>query len=266
MTDNPPQPLDELLYFLLAERKINIAIPTAIREKRYLLRSLMNTRPPGTPDPAILRLQDQELEQQKVEKGVIKEKDISYLSAFGKIKLWQGDITRLEADAVVNAANSSLLGCFIPGHNCIDNAIHSSAGLQLREDCAAIMKKQGHDESPGLAKITPGYNLPARHVIHTVGPVIMGNAPTRQEKALLANCYLNSLRIATEAQLESIAFCCISTGVFRFPQKMAAQIAISSVKQFILKNPQTSLKSIIFNIFKNDDLQIYTELLKNERL
>ena len=147
-----------------------------------------------------------------------------------RIILWQGDITRLDADAIVNAANSQLLGCFRPGHNCIDNVIHSAAGLQLREECAEIMRRQGHEEPTGQAKITGGYNLPAKYVLHTVGPIIMERV-TEEDCELLASCYRSCLKLAEENSLKSVAFCCISTGVFRFPKEEAARIAVSTVRE-----------------------------------
>lgn len=177
----------------------------------------------------------------------------------GKIKLWQGDITTLKVDAIVNAANSKLLGCFIPQHNCIDNVIHSAAGVQLRDECNRIMQMQGHDEAVGSAKITGAYNLPSKHVIHTVGPQIpYGEYPTDRDCEDLRDCYLACLEIASRYKLESIAFCCISTGVFNFPQKLAADIAIKTVEEY-LNTTETTLTDIIFDVFSDDDYLIYKE-------
>ena len=177
----------------------------------------------------------------------------------GKLMLWQGDITTLEVDAIVNAANSKLLGCFIPHHNCIDNVIHSAAGVQLRLECDRIMKTQGHDEEVGKAKITDAYNLPSAHVIHTVGPQIpSGSMPSKRDCDDLASCYRSCLEIASYNRLESVAFCCISTGVFNFPQDLAAQIAIKTVDEY-LKSNETTLNHVIFNVFTDRDYLIYKE-------
>ena len=180
------------------------------------------------------------------------------VSLDARIILWQGDITRLNADAIVNAANSALLGCFIPCHRCIDNAIHSAAGLQLRAECAALMERQGHSEKTGTAKITRGYNLPARHVIHTVGPIV-SSALTDEHRELLASCYRSCLHLAAEHGLRSIAFCCISTGEFHFPNKEAAEIAVREVRAFLGRS--TSIERVVFNVFKDEDRMIYERLL-----
>jgi len=175
--------------------------------------------------------------------------------------LWQGDIVTLKVDAIVNAANSKLLGCFIPHHNCIDNIIHSAAGLQLRDECSRIMKSQGVDEEVGKAKITDAYNLPSKHVIHTVGPAIpQGSRPSDKNMEELASCYRSCLEIANRYNLESIAFCCISTGVFNFPQDLAAEIAIGTVEEY-LKSNETTLKHVIFNVFTDESYMTYKELL-----
>ena len=235
-------------------------IPDDEISQRQLLRALMNIRPPFPLDENFLKLQDEILTAEKFEKGIVKLTDVENISK--NIKLWQGDITRLEVDAIVNAANSALLGCFAPLHNCIDNAIHSAAGLQLRDARNKIMNEQGYDEPTGLAKITPAFNLPSKFVIHTVGPIISKNrAPNGQEEVLLKNCYENCLKCAVENNLKSIAFCCISTGEFHFPNQRAAEIAISTVKKFLEKN-NCDLK-IIFNTFKEVDTKIYELLLKS---
>lgn len=174
-----------------------------------------------------------------------------------RLVLWQGDITRLDADAIVNAANSELLGCFRPGHNCIDNVIHSAAGLQLREECAEIMRRQGHEEPTGRAKITGGYNLPARYVLHTVGPIISGPL-TEHDRELLTSCYRSCLALAEEKGLKSVAFCCISTGVFRFPKAEAARIAIGTVREYLKSG---ALEKVVFCVHGGENLQIYQDLL-----
>ena len=172
--------------------------------------------------------------------------------------LWRGDITRLKADAIVNAANSALLGCFCPCHGCIDNAIHSAAGLQLREECRRIMEAQGHPEPSGRAKITGGHALPARHVLHTVGPVIRGRV-TSQDREALASCYRSCLELAAGHGLETVAFCCISTGEFRFPRGEAAAIAVEAVENFLRRD--TSIRKVIFNVFQDEDEALYRRLL-----
>mgnify|MGYP004524758729 FL=1 len=185
--------------------------------------------------------------------------DISALTPIQPdIYLWQGDITTLKCDAIVNAANNQMLGCFCPNHGCIDNAIHTFAGVQLRLDCAELMKKQGHEEPTGQAKITPAYNLPCRFVIHTVGPIVYGRL-TDKDCELLRSCYRSCLKVADENSLKSIAFCCISTGEFHFPNERAAEIAIDTVKKYKAET-QSEIK-VIFNVFKDTDYKIYRELL-----
>ena len=169
----------------------------------------------------------------------------------------RNDITKMQVDAIVNAANSQLLGCFRPGHNCIDNVIHSAAGLQLREECAEIMRQQGHEEPTGQAKITGGYNLPAKHVLHTVGPIISGPL-TEEDRALLASCYRSCLRLAEEKGLKTVAFCCISTGVFRFPKEEAARIAVKTVRDYLKAG---SMERIVFCVHGGENLRIYQKLL-----
>ena len=228
--------------------------------QRRLMRSLMNVRHPRIIPKELLRLQDELLAEEKEEKGVVSVSELPSTKADERLILWQGDITRLDADAIVNAANSRLLGCFVPCHACIDNAIHSAAGLELREECAAIMKAQGHEEETGRAKLTKGYNLPAGHVVHTVGPIIYGRV-TDRDRALLASCYRSCLELAEENGIQSIAFCCISTGEFHFPNQEAAEIAVRTVKQYFEEHESTGIKKVIFNVFKDTDAAIYQELL-----
>ena len=225
--------------------------------QRSLLRALMNVRPPMPLDEEFLKLQDEILSEETIERGIITLDDIKSSS---QIILWQGDITRLAVDAIVNAANSALLGCFVPLHKCIDNAIHSAAGLQLRNACNEIMEAQGHEEPTGQAKITPAFNLPSKFVIHTVGPIIPPNrAPNAEEENLLSSCYKSCLDCATKNNLKSIAFCCISTGEFHFPNQRAAEIAIETVQKFLKYNDCKI--TVIFNTFKELDTRIYKELL-----
>ncbi|MBM6827052.1 protein-ADP-ribose hydrolase [Mordavella massiliensis] len=257
---------DWLLQYLKAENAGYAAIPDPVNftEKRKLLRSLMNVRRPGEASSQYYEVQDSLLTEEAEEKGIV---DVRNLSSVAeefpenelrnpeKIYLWKGDITRLKCDAIVNAANSQLLGCFVPCHGCIDNAIHSAAGIQLRNECARIMAAQGHEEPVGRAKITEGYNLPAKYVIHTVGPVV-GTMVLPQQKEELKNCYINSLKLAEKHHLESIAFCCISTGEFHFPNKLAAKIAVENVDKYLTKS---GIKQVIFNVFKEEDYRLYTK-------
>ena len=225
---------------------------------RRLLRALMNIRPPLPLDPDFLRLQDALLSAEREERGVVEAAALPEVPGRPGIALWQGDITRLRADAVVNAANSTLLGCFHPCHGCIDNAIHSAAGLQLRDACARLMEAQGHPEPAGGAKLTGGCNLPARHVLHTVGPIISGPL-TNADRAALASCYTACLSLAAEHGLHSVAFCCISTGEFRFPRGEAAGIAVDTVTRFLSR--PTSIRKVIFNVFQDADAALYRALL-----
>ena len=226
--------------------------------QRRLLRSLMNVRPPMPLDEGFLRLQDAFLGQEVREKGLVHLAQLPPTKKNSKLHLWQGDITTLAVDAIVNAANSALLGCFLPCHGCIDNAIHSMAGLQLRNECACIMQEQAHEEETGKAKITAGYNLPCRYVLHTVGPIITGEL-TQNDCDLLSSAYRECLTLAAEKHLHSVAFCCISTGEFRFPNQRAAEIAIETVTTFL--STTTSEIEVIFNVFKETDHQIYRNLL-----
>lgn len=227
--------------------------------QRRLLRALMNLRHPLPLRQDFLELQDTLLSAEREEKGVVDIWPLPSAAADPRLVLWQGDITRLQADAVVNAANSALLGCFHPCHGCIDNAIHSAAGLQLRDACAEIMRAQGHPEPAGRAKLTRAYNLPARYVLHTVGPIV-GRWVTWKDRRELAACYRSCLALAAEHDLRSVAFCCISTGEFHFPNQEAAEIAVRTVREF-LEQQTTSVERVIFNVFKDLDAAIYRRLL-----
>ena len=250
--------LAEMPEYRLQANRIDIE---DYKEQRMLLRSLMNLRNPMPVSQEFLDLQNAFLQSENEEKGIVHVAEITGSTADNRLCIWQGDITRLNADAIVNAANAALLGCFIPCHRCIDNAIHSAAGVQLRDICFQMMQKQGHEEAVGSAKITKGYNLPAKYVIHTVGPVIYDEV-TAEDKLLLASCYASCLQVAAEKKLKSIAFCCISTGEFHFPPDLAAEIAVDTVQTYLKQNPDTSLEKIIFNVFKNSDREIYEEILK----
>ncbi len=226
--------------------------------QRSLLRALMNVRSPMPLDAEFLAVQDEVLQQELSKKSIVTLDDLSPCNKNQQIYLWQGDITLLKVDAIVNAANSAMLGCFIPHHKCIDNAIHSAAGLQLRDECNKIMIAQGHDELTADAKITLSYNLPSKYVIHTVGPII-GNKLTDKDCDLLENAYRSCMKLAIKNNLKSIAFCCISTGEFHFPNDVASQIAIQTIET-ILKNTNYEIK-VIFNVFKDLDKKLYEELL-----
>lgn len=231
-------------------------IPVEENARKRLLRSLMNIRPPKPAAKDFLDIQGEYLQEEKTKKGVITLADIPFVKS--GIYLWQGDITRLSVDAIVNAANSGMLGCFVPCHGCIDNAIHSAAGIELRLECSRIMEKQKTEEPAGRAKITKGYHLPCRYVLHTVGPIIYGEV-TQRDCNLLSDCYRSCLELAAAYRLKSIAFCCISTGEFHFPNEAAAQIAIQTVKDYQKKNPGGM--EVIFNVFKDCDYEIYRQLL-----
>ena len=256
MTQN--ERLDFLLHYLIKERKEyeNIRVPDSHSEKQRYLRSLMNVRPPLPVSAEFLSVQDAYLSERLVERGVTRFQDLTPVQP--GLYLWRGDITTLAADTIVNAANSGMLGCFVPCHGCIDNAIHTYAGVQLRLECSGLMKRQGHKEEPGRAKITKAYNLPCRYVLHTVGPIIHGMV-TRRDKALLASCYRSCLELAAAYGLKSVAFCCISTGEFHFPNEAAARIAIRTVEDWQREHPNGV--EVIFNVFQDVDYEIYKRLL-----
>lgn len=234
----------------------DLSIPAEPESQRQLLRGLMNLRAPQRADADFLQTQDAYLQGETAAKGITDAADLAPMQP--GLYLWQGDITTLQCDAIVNAANSGMTGCYIPNHRCIDNAIHTFAGVELRLACAELMEQQGYPEPTGRAKITPAFNLPCRYVLHTVGPIIDGRV-TKADKELLASCYRSCLALAAENNLESVAFCCISTGEFHFPNELAAQIAVETVKDFLKK--QTSVKKVIFNVFKDLDKAIYEKLL-----
>ena len=247
-----------LIGALLKESRMyqRIQLPSDTDEQKQLLRSLMNVRPASPITEEFEAVQDEYLKDANAEKGFITLSDMDELQP--GIFLWQGDITRLNVGAIVNAANSGMTGCYQPCHNCIDNCIHTYAGIQLRNYCAELMEKQGHEEPTGNAKITPGFNLPCDYVIHTVGPIVHGRLTSHHEE-LLRSCYESCLKIADENNVESIAFCCISTGVFMFPNRRAAEIAVQTVKEY--KQTTGSQIKVIFNVFKDSDREIYKELL-----
>ena len=248
--------LDYLIGILCEERGESVPALTDSEKKRFF-RALVNVRLPKPVSEEFLQVQDEYLQEELLKKGITDIANIAPVAA--DIYLWQGDITTLKCDGIVNAANSQMLGCFCPNHGCIDNAIHTFAGVQLRQECAEIMKEQGYEEPTGQAKITKAYNLPCKYVLHTVGPIVYGKLTERNEREL-ADCYRSCLTLAEENGLKNIAFCCISTGEFRFPNERAAQIAIQTVEEY--KRQTQSKIQVIFNVFKDYDYEIYARLLK----
>lgn len=249
---------DYLIRALLSERAEygGLQIPEEEWGQKRLLRSLFNLRMPLPAGDDFLKIQDAYLQEETRKKGIT---GLSGLTPVQEgLYLWQGDITTLACDAIVNAANSRMLGCFCPCHGCIDNAIHTYAGIQLRAACGELMEKQGHEEPVGRAKLTQGFNLPCRYVLHTVGPMIQGRI-TRKDLEMLASCCRSCLELAEENGVKSIAFCCISTGEFHFPNDKAAEIAVRTVKEYRERN--RSGMEVIFNVFKDEDYEIYRELL-----
>ncbi len=243
-----------LIAYLLREepRYRGMTIPSDEAEQRKLLRSLMNVRPPRPIGEEFLTVQDEYLREEISRKGVTDMTDLTPVEP--GIYLWQGDITTLRCGAIVNAANSGLTGCYLPCHGCIDNAIHTWAGVQLRLKCAEIMAKQGHEEPTGRAKLTPAYNLPCAYVLHTVGPIVAGEVTARDREAL-ASCYRSCLELARQNGIRSVAFCCISTGEFHFPNGEAAKIAVETARRY------RGETEVLFNVFKDVDREIYRELL-----
>lgn len=248
---------DKLLKFLLRERGLIAAFSAPYEKKRMLVRKYMNLRSPLPVPEEILAAQDRLFWTETVERGIVNTAEFP-VDRYG-IALWEGDITRLDADGIVNAANKAMLGCFLPGHNCIDNVIHSFAGMQLRDDCAKIIAAQRSEEECGDAKLTRAYNLPSRYVLHTVGPMV-GSEATERDRAELRSCYTSCLNLAEEANLKSVAFCCISTGVFNFPRAEAAEIAVGAAMNWKLRRAASPLK-IIFNTYLKEDTEIYRSIL-----
>lgn len=233
-------------------------IPTDESEQKSLLRSLMNIRSPRPISDSFLALQDEYLTEEVMQKGITDSALLPASAMDSRLVLWRGDITTLKIDAIVNAANRALRGCFVPCHSCVDNIIHSVSGIQLRLACDRIMNEQGCDEPTGRAKITPAYNLPCRFVLHTVGPIVPGML-TKTHCDQLADCYRSCLALAVDTGLKSIAFCCISTGEFHFPHQKAAEIAVETVKQFLQRDER--IKRVVFNVYKQEDYDIYQGLL-----
>lgn len=264
-------------------RRLNI--PSDEDGQRDLLRALLNMRMPSPISEEFLQIQDVYFRRESIMRGIVDEITLEPCESDPRLYIWQGDITRLKTDAIVNAANSGMTGCYQPLHNCIDNCIHTAAGIRLRLECARIMNLQGHEEPTGRAKITPGYCLPAKYVLHTVGPIVQGSL-TDEHRELLRSSYRSCLKLAEENKLESVAFCCISTGVFMFPGEEAARIAVATVKEYLDEqaarygevasmisshagNPDENnekiykgVERVIFNVFSNRDRAIYEDILK----
>lgn len=236
----------------------DMEIPNNTEEQKRLLRSLMNIRAPRPIGEEFLKVQDEYLSEEVKEKGITDSDTIPVSPINYRLALWRGDITTLKIDAIVNAANSALRGCFVPCHSCVDNIIHSVSGIQLRLACDKLMTEQGHDEPTGKTKITPAFNLPCSYVLHTVGPIVSG-ALTKKHCQQLADCYRSCMELAADNKLKSIAFCCISTGEFHFPQEKAAEIAVQTVTDFLRTDER--LERVIFNVFKQEDYHIYKRLL-----
>lgn len=270
-----------LIQYLKQENQGYASIPDPIDEgeQRRLLRSLMNVRYPGHASAEYEKLQDELLQEEAKEKGIVTLVEIptvkdayeSQRSFADRMSIWQGDITRLQVGAIVNAANSQMIGCFVPCHRCIDNAIHSAAGVQLRNECNHIMNQRRirfgrqYEEPTGTATLTSAYNLPCKYVIHTVGPIVYGRL-TEALKEDLRNCYRNVLQCCMEHEINSVAFCCISTGEFHFPNDIAAQIAVETTEQFFAQNENCGIERVIFNVFKDIDLELYKKYVCMENL
>lgn len=273
---NQEERLKNLLEAFIADSAEykDLAVEDNVEEERRVLRSLMNIRMPGEISEDILRLQDEYLQERAREKGIVSLDDIptvkeqygSNIRHTDVISIWQGDITRLKVGAIVNAANSQMLGCFVPMHTCIDNCIHTFAGVQLRKECNDYMVKmraskgRSYEEPTGHAVVTKGYNLPAEYVIHTVGPIVQENVTPKLEDDL-QNCYVSCLDAACEKNVRSIAFCCISTGVFHYPNDEAAYIAVKTVCEWLDKHPK-AMDRVVFNVFKDIDLELYKKVLE----
>lgn len=253
-----------MIQYLLSEKDeyLTVRIPDDVQDQKNLLRSLMNVRTPEPISQEFLEIQDDYLTAENISAGITDVNHLSPLKIDDRLYLWQGDMTSLKIDSIVNPANSALLGCFCPLHNCADNIVHTKSGVELRLKCSEIMNAQGHDEPIGQAKITPAYNLPCRYVLHTVGPMIRGRVTTK-DRELLASCYRSCLGLAAGSGLKSIAFCCISTGEFHFPNEEAAEIAVKTVKEILQVDNQ--IQQVVFDVYKDIDLQIYRSLLGEDR-
>lgn len=262
----------ELLALFSAESGRRQSLPPTTAERRRLLTALLTVRAPEPIDDAAWSKLDQLFRFEALERDHVNPAELSTLAEqfdacpypfADRTVLWQGDISLLAADAITNAANDALLGCFQPFHACIDNVIHSSAGPRLRDDCARIMRLQGHSEDTGQAKLTRAYHLPSRYVAHTVGPIVAGGQPTQRQQTQLADCYRNILDTCSRwGDIRSVAFCCISTGVFGYPQELAAEVAVRTVEEWRRDTPGSPIATVVFNVFRDDDLEIYRRLFQ----
>lgn len=254
-----------LIKYLLGEQihYKGIAIPQEEQAQKDLLRSLVNVRPPRPVEQEFLNIQDAYLITENAKDGIKDLAELSPAKLDKRIYLFQGDITALRVDAIVNAANSQMCGCFRAMHNCVDNIIHTKAGVELRAYCNDMMQAQGHEEPTGQAKITPAFNLPCKYVIHTVGPIVQGRLQKKHEE-LLASCYHSCLELAEQNGVRSVAFCCISTGVFMFPNERAAEIAVETVRKYYEETG--SEMKVVFDVFKEEDLAIYSRILSDDML
>ncbi|MCI2082241.1 MAG: protein-ADP-ribose hydrolase [Bacteroidales bacterium] len=250
--------LETFLKLLIedSEESKKTAMPETDEERKIMARAMMNVRKPRPISRDLREAQDAYLKEELATKGIMGLSSLKPCDINPNICLWKGDITRLKTDAIVNAANSSMLGCFIPNHNCIDNAIHSAAGMQLRNECAKTVKENGECET-GYAMITHAYNLPCTYVIHTTGPIVYG-AVTPKDRKLLISCYYNSLELCVLNELHSIAFPCISTGVFHYPADEAARVAVRTVLDYVDKHDSLT---VVFDTFSDGDYDIYKQLL-----
>ena len=267
---NEKKTQEQRLDYLVEEFKADsgeyrdLQTPTDTEGKRRILRSLMNVRMPRKLPDAVLAVQDEYLTERNAEKGIVQISDIPVIR--DSLSIWQGDITRLAVDAIVNAANSQMLGCFVPMHTCIDNCIHTFAGVQLRAECNRQMNQlrvrygRDYEQPTAVPMLTDAYNLPAKNVVHVVGPIVTGRLTPALEQEL-ADCYINTLNICADNGLRSVAFCCISTGVFHFPADRAAEIAVRTVTAW-LKEHGEHMDRVIFNVFTDKDREIYEKLLR----
>ncbi len=254
---------DPACAYALAGNPDEMTLPEDGEELRLLVRALVNVREPEAPSQEFLDVQDAYLAERLCGLHVTQMDEIPFDGE--GLAVWQGDITTLATDAIVNAANSQMLGCFVPNHRCIDNAIQTYAGVELRLACAELMERQGHEEGVGRAKITPGFNLPARYVLHTVGPMLPTGIPSARDRWSLRSCYTSCVELALEQGLGSVAFCCISTGEFRYPHEEAAKIAVDAVRKFKRDHEEAAHMKIVFNVFKDEDRDIYKRLLSDAK-
>lgn len=249
-----------LIKQLLAEKNDvgDAEIPEDEQEQKDMLRGLMNIRMPDPISEEFLKIQDEYLTAENQAAGIVTIDDLKPVKSDDRIYIWQGDMSRLAIDAVTLPANSGFTGCYQWLHSCLDNILGSKAGVELRLCCNDIITKQGYPEPTGQAKITPGFNLPSKYIIHTVGPIVQGRLKKEHED-LLASCYRSILELADQNDVKTLALCCISTGVFMFPNERAAEIAVDTVKKYL--DETGSHIKIIFNVFKDIDYLFYKNLL-----